>query len=41
MDVTIEELLGDKSDAKNFEPNLKIESSKKGRTFYSKRGDNV
>jgi hypothetical protein len=34
MDVGIEELFGDKSNAKNFEPNLEIKVGQKGRTLY-------
>jgi hypothetical protein len=41
MDVGSEELFGNKSDAINFEPNSKTEFSKKGKTFYSEKGNNV
>jgi hypothetical protein len=41
MDVGSEELFGDKSDAKNFEPSSKTKLGQKGRTFYLERGNNV
>ncbi len=41
MDVGIEELFGDKSNAKNFEPNLEIKVGQKGRTLYFEGGSNV
>jgi hypothetical protein len=41
MDVGSEELFGDKSNAKNFGPSLKTKVGQKGKTLYSKRGNNV
>jgi len=41
MDAGNEKLFGDKLDAKNFEPNLKIEVDQKGKTFYFERGNNL
>ncbi len=41
MDAGSEELLGDRLDPKNFKPNLETKVSQKGRTLYSKRGNNV
>jgi hypothetical protein len=41
MDVRNEKLFRDKLDAKNFEPNSKIEVDKNGRTLYSKIKNNL
>jgi hypothetical protein len=41
MDVGSEKLFGNKSDAINSEPNSKTEVGKKGKTLYSKKGNNV
>ncbi len=41
MDVRSEELFGNRLDAKNFELNLEIKVGQKGKTFYSKIGNNV
>jgi hypothetical protein len=41
MDARSEELLGDRLDAKNFEPNLETEVNQKGITIFLKRGKNV
>jgi len=41
MDVGSEELLEDRLDPRNFKPNLETKASQKGRTLYSKRGNNV
>jgi hypothetical protein len=37
MDVGSKNLFKDRSDAKNFKPNLETKVSQKGRTFHSKK----
>jgi hypothetical protein len=41
MDVGSKELLGDRLDAKTFKSNSETKVSQKGKTLYSKRGNNV
>jgi hypothetical protein len=41
MDAGNENLSRDRSNARKFKLNSKIEVGQKGRTFYSKRGNNV
>jgi len=41
MDASSEELIGDMTNAINFDFSQEIEISQKGKTFYSERRDNV
>jgi hypothetical protein len=41
MDARSEELFGDRSDAKNFEPGSKTKVNEKGKTLYFERRNNV
>jgi hypothetical protein len=41
MDERSEELLGERSNVKNFEPSLEIEISEKFKTLYFERGNHV